>query len=162
MAGLVAAAQARVRGARVEIREKGDRCGGSMLLSSGVIWRHREIDDFRAECPGGDEALQLALFERLDSDLQWLESLGAAPTERGTGNRATTGARFDTRALTAALVEAAGGEVRLGDPLERLPADVPVVLATGGFQADRELVRNHVTPEADALLLRATPWSTGD
>ena len=24
-----------------------------MLLSSGVVWRHREWDDFRSECPGG-------------------------------------------------------------------------------------------------------------
>ena len=73
MAGLVAAAQARARGASVTIYEKGDRCGGSMLLSSGVIWRHRDFDRFRAECPGGDEALQRALFERLDADLEWLE-----------------------------------------------------------------------------------------
>jgi fumarate reductase flavoprotein subunit len=162
MAGLVAAAQARSRGASVEIREKGDRCGGSMLLSSGVIWRHREFDEFRAECPGGDEALQRTLHERLDDDLRWLESLGAAPAERGTGNPGTTGARFDTRALTASLLEAAGGDVRLGDPLAELPEDTPVVLATGGFQANRELVREHITPEADALLLRATRWSTGD
>ena len=56
----------------------------------------------------------------------------------------------------------AGGDVRLGDPLRELPADVPVVLATGGFQADRELVSRHITPHADELLLRASPWSTGD
>jgi fumarate reductase flavoprotein subunit len=162
MAGLVAAAQAWARGARVEIFEKGDRCGGSMLLSSGVIWRHREFSRFRAECPGGEERLQRTLFERLDAGLEWLESLGAEPIERGTGNPATTGGRWDTRALTEMLVAAAGGQVRLGEPLEALPEDVPVVLATGGFQADRELVRRHITPEADSLLLRATPWSTGD
>jgi fumarate reductase flavoprotein subunit len=162
MAGLVAAAQARARGAKVEMYEKGDRCGGSMLLSSGVIWRHRDFERFREECPGGDEALQRALFERLDPDLAWLESLGVEPAERGTGNPATTGARFDTRALTDALLAAAGGKVRLGEPLDAVPDGTPVVLATGGFQADRDLVRRHVTPEADALLLRATPWSTGD
>jgi succinate dehydrogenase/fumarate reductase flavoprotein subunit len=162
MAGLAAAAQARARGATVEIYEKGDRCGGSMLLSSGVIWRHRDFDRFREECPGGDERLQRTLFERLDTDLDWLESLGVAPTGRGTGNPATTGSRFDTGALTAALVEAAGGTVRLGEPLEAPPGDVPVVLATGGFQADRDLVRRHITTEARWLLLRATPWSTGD
>jgi succinate dehydrogenase/fumarate reductase flavoprotein subunit len=36
------------------------------------------------------------------------------------------------------------------------------VLATGGFQGDRSLVREHVTSEADHLLLRANPWSAGD
>jgi fumarate reductase flavoprotein subunit len=162
MAGLAAAAEARARGASVTVLEKGDRAGGSMLLSSGVIWRHRDFERFRAECPAGDETLQLALFERLDADLAWLESLGALRLARETGNPATTGARFDPRALTDALLAAAGGDVRLAEPLRAIPDGVPVVLATGGFQASRELVREHVTPEADSLLLRAAPWSTGD
>jgi succinate dehydrogenase/fumarate reductase flavoprotein subunit len=162
MAGLVAAAQARARGASVEIYEKGDRCGGSMLLSSGVIWRHRDFDWFRMECPTGDPRLQRIIFDRLDGDLAWLESLGAKPRARRTGNPNTSGVRFGTRALTDALLAAAGGEVRLGEPLETIALGIPVVLATGGFQGDRELVRRHITPEADSLLLRATPWSTGD
>jgi hypothetical protein len=99
--------------------------------------------------------------DRLDRDLAWLEALGARVTERGTGNQRTTGARFDTASLTAALVRAAGG-VRCGAALRSLPPGVPVVLATGGFAASRALVREHVTPEADALLLRTTPWSEGD
>ena len=37
---------------------------------------------------------------------------------------------------------------------------VPTILATGGFQGDRDLVRRYVTPEP--LVLRANPWSTGD
>jgi succinate dehydrogenase/fumarate reductase flavoprotein subunit len=81
--------------------------------------------------------------------------------ERGTGREETTGVRFDTASLTDALV-AAGGEPRLGEPLREPPGDAPLVLATGGFQADRELVREHVTPEADHLLLRAAPGSAGD
>jgi succinate dehydrogenase/fumarate reductase flavoprotein subunit len=162
MAGLAAAAQARSRGAAVEIYEKGERCGGSMLLSSGVIWRHRDFDHFREECPAGDATLQRIVFERLEGDLHWLESLGAAVTERGTPNPATAGRRFDPKGLTQALLEAAGGRVRLGEPLTALPKGAPVVLATGGFQANRELVRRRITPEADWLLLRATPWSSGD
>jgi succinate dehydrogenase/fumarate reductase flavoprotein subunit len=162
MAGLAAAAQARERGARVLLLEKGDRAGGSMLLSSGVIWRHREFERFREECPDGDERLQRTVFECLDADLEWLESLGAHPVEHGTGNPATSGARFDTRALTATLVAAAGGEVRLREPLRALPTGVPVVLATGGFQADRQLVARHITPHASEMMLRAAPFSTGD
>jgi len=162
MAGLVAAAQARSRGATVTVLEKGDRAGGSMLLSSGVIWRHRDFDDFRAECRGGDETLQRMLFERLDGDLGWLVALGARPLARDTGNPATTGARFDTRALTDVLLAAAGGDVRLREPLRSIPDGTPLVLATGGFQANRELVREHITSEADSLVLRATPWSSGD
>ena len=43
MAGLAAAAEARSLGAHPLVLEKLDRPGGSMLLSSGVIWRHREF-----------------------------------------------------------------------------------------------------------------------
>src|SRR5207244_13593042 len=97
----------------------------------------------------------------LDADVEWLESLGATVTRRETGNPRTAGARFDTRSLTNALV-AAAGELRLEQPLRELPDGVPVVLATGGFQGSRDLLREHVTPEAGHLLLRASPWSTGD
>jgi succinate dehydrogenase/fumarate reductase flavoprotein subunit len=161
MAGLVAAARARELGASVIVREKGDRPGGSALLSSGFVWRYREWDTFRVECPGGDPALQRLVWERLDDALGWLEALGAPVRARDTGNPLTTGLGFEPAGLVEALVRRAG-EVRLGEPLERLPAGNPVVLATGGFQADRELVRRHVTPEADALLLRSNPWSAGD
>ena len=161
MAGLAAAAHARLRGAEVLLLEKTGRAGGSMLLSSGVIWRHLDFGRFREECPEGDEALQRTLFDRLDGDLDWLESLGAPVTERDTPNPLTTGRRFDTGGLTRALVDAAG-EPRLGTPLTELPGDAPVLLATGGFAASRELVRRHVTPLADQLFLRAAPGSTGD
>jgi succinate dehydrogenase/fumarate reductase flavoprotein subunit len=158
MAGLVAAARARELGADVVVHEKGDRPGGSMRLSSCVVWRYREWEDFRAECPGGDPALQRLVWEGLDDALAWLESLGAPVVTRETGNPRTTGVRFDPRGLTELLAR----DVRLGEPLLELPDGVATILATGGFQADRELVREHVTPEADALVLRASPWSAGD
>jgi fumarate reductase flavoprotein subunit len=158
MAGLVAAARARELGADVVVHEKGDRAGGSMLLSSCVVWRYRDWDAFRAECPGGDPALQRLVWEGLDDALAWLESLGAPVVTRETGNPRTTGVRFDPRGLTDALAN----DVRLDEPLLRIPDDVPTILATGGFQGDRELVRRHITPEADALVLRANPWSSGD
>ncbi len=148
MAGLVAAARARELGAATVVVEKGDRPGGSMLLSSGVIWRHRSGDEFRADCPAGDVGLQRRLVEELDKALDWLESLGAEPVARETGNPRTVGRRYDPRALTEVLV-AAAGEVRLGTSFER--ADV---LATGGFGV--RLARER------GLLLRAAPWSEGD
>jgi hypothetical protein len=161
MAGLGAAARARELGAEVIVHEKLDRAGGSMLLSSGVVWRHRDFGRFRADCPNGGEALQRAVFERLDADIEWLESLGAPVVERGTGNPLTTGVRLDPTGLTGALLRAAG-EVRLGQPLRRLPEGVPVLLATGGFPASRELVRRHVSSEAEHVLVRASPGNVGD
>jgi fumarate reductase flavoprotein subunit len=161
MAGLVAAARARELGARVVVHEKGDRPGGSMLLSGGFVWRYREWERFRSECPAGDPVLQRLVWERLDDGLAWLESLGAPVLERKTGNPLTTGLRFDPRGLTDALVRRAG-DIRLGEPLRRVRGGVAVILATGGFQGDRRLVRRYVTPEADNVLMRANPWSAGD
>jgi succinate dehydrogenase/fumarate reductase flavoprotein subunit len=161
MAGLVAAARARELGADVAVFEKGDRPGGSMLLSSCVVWRYRDWERFRAECPGGDSELQRVVWEGLDDALAWLERLGAPVVARETGNPLTTGVRFDPRGLTETLVRRVG-DIRLGRPLGEVPEDVPVVLATGGFQGDRELVRERITPEASRLVLRANPWSTGD
>ncbi len=119
-----------------------------MLLSSGVIWRHRSLAEFREECPGGDPVLQRRLIDELDEGLDWLESLGAEVTERATGNPRTIGRRFDPRRLTDALARTAG-DVRLGRPFDE--ADV---LATGGFGA--RLARER------GLLLRASRWSEGD
>jgi succinate dehydrogenase/fumarate reductase flavoprotein subunit len=159
MAGLCAAARVRELGADVLVLEKGTRPGGSMLLSSCVVWRYRDFDDFRAECPGGEPALQRLVWERLDDALAWLESLGAPVVERGTGNPRTAGLRFGARGLTETLARAAG-DVRLERPL-REDDEAPVMLATGGFQGARELVRRFVQPGGE-LLLRANPWSAGD
>jgi fumarate reductase flavoprotein subunit len=152
MAGLVAAARLRDLGRPAVVVEKGGRPGGSMLLSSGFVWRHRRLESFREECPGGAPELQRLIHERLDDALDWLERVAVPAVERETGNPLTSGRRFDPRALTDALVRRAG-EVSLSRPLTELP-DVPVVLATGGFGV--RLARER------GLLVRAAPWSEGD
>jgi fumarate reductase flavoprotein subunit len=148
------------------VLEKGPRPGGSMLLSSGVVWRYRSFEEFRRQCPAGDERLQRLVFDRLDEGLEWLESLGAPVLERGTGNPLTTGVRFDPAGLTEGLVRAAG-DVRFEQPVTVTVTDTvtvtggPLVLATGGFQGDPQLVQRHVQP-AGPLRLRANPWSAGE
>jgi fumarate reductase flavoprotein subunit len=148
MAGLTAAARARELGALPVVLETGHRPGGSMLLSSGVVWRHRSLEDFHAECPDGDSVLQRRIVDELDDALDWLESLGVEPVARETGNQLTVGRRYDTRVLTDVLVRAAG-DVRLEEPFHEAG-----VLATGGFGA--RLARQR------GLLLRANAWSEGD
>jgi hypothetical protein len=158
MAGLCAAARARELGFDAVVYEKGDRAGGSMLLSSCVVWRYLDFESFRAECPLGEERLQRAVIERLDDGLQWLRSLGATVVWDETGNPRTVGVRFDPRALTEALVRAAGVEIHFG---EEPPDEAePLLLATGGFQGSRELVHEHIRP-AGELMLRANRWSAG-
>ena len=152
MAGLVAAARLCELGLEPRVLEKGTRPGGSMVLSSCVVWRHAEWERLRAECPGGAERLQRLIWERLDDGLRWLESLGAEPVWRDTENPLTTGRRYDPRALAQRLV-AAAGTVELATPLPD-DAEPPMLLATGGFPG--RLARER------GLLLRANPWSEGD
>jgi hypothetical protein len=152
MAGLVAAARLRELGHEPRVLEKGTRVGGSMLLSSCVVWRHLEWEQFRAECPGGDERLQRLIWERLDDALGWLGAAGAEPVWRDTENPLTTGRRYDPRALTRLLAEAAG-DIVLGTPLPD-DAGPPLLLATGGFAGRLAHERG--------LLLRANRWSEGD
>jgi succinate dehydrogenase/fumarate reductase flavoprotein subunit len=149
MAGLVAAARARELGLEPVVIEKGARAGGSMLLSSCVIWRHLDWDDFRTECPGGEEALQRSIWERLDDALAWLVSRGAEPVWDDTEDPRTTGKRFDAHRLTELLAR----DVRLETCLPS-DAEPPLVLATGGFGKRLAAERR--------LLLRANPWSEGD
>jgi succinate dehydrogenase/fumarate reductase flavoprotein subunit len=154
MAGLVTAARLRELGRVAVVREKGTRVGGSMLLSSCVIFRHRDFDQFRAECPDGDEALQRLVWERLDDAIAWLVARGAPAVWEETGNPRTVGKRFDPRGV----VEALGADVVLGADGR---VDGPLILCTGGFAASPELVTRHIAPAAP-LRLRANPWSAGD
>src|SRR5690348_6558759 len=154
MAGLVAAARLRELGRSVVIREKGTRAGGSMLLSSCVVFRHRELEAFREECPGGDETLQRLVWERLDDAIAWLAARGAPVVWEETGNPRTVGKRFDPRGL----VDALAGDVELSTDGR---VDGPLILCTGGFAASPELVTEHIAPAAP-LRLRANPWSAGD
>ena len=154
MAGLVAAARLRELGHTVTVREKGTRIGGSMLLSSGVIWRHREWEEFRRECPNGDERLQRIVWERLDAAIDRLESWGAPVVWEETGNPRTVGKRFEPRGLAAALA----GDVELG--ADGCDGEA-TILCTGGFAASSDLVTRYIAPAA-SLRLRAGPWSEGD
>jgi fumarate reductase flavoprotein subunit len=150
MAGLVAAARARQLGADVTVYEKGDRAGGSMLLSSCVVWRHVRFEDFRDDCPQGDERLQRLIWDRLDESLAWLESTtGVRPLWEDTENPRTTGRRYDPRELTEALSQS--GEIRLREPF---PLAERLVLATGGFPLRVARERG--------LLVRSNRWSEGD
>ena len=120
-----------------------------MLLSSGVIWRHRTLAEFRAECPGGDPALQRRIVEELDDALDWLESLGVAPVRAR--DRQPAHRRPPLR------------------PARRSPRRSSARPATSGSRR-RSRRRRSSPPAASAarlarergLLLRASPWSEGD
>lgn len=145
MAGLVAAARARELGAEPIVYEKGTRAGGSMLLSSGFIWRYRSVETHLEQCPGADPRLAATIVEQFDEALRWLESLGVELLTRDTGNPLTVGARFNPKQVVSVLAN----DVRVGET-----TGDPTILATGGFPV--QLARER------GLLLRANPWSEGD
>ncbi len=185
-AGLVAALQALEFGARVTLLEKGDRVGGSILYSSGYIWSYKDLPTFRREAPGGDPVLQRLILESLEADLDWLEENTVPALTRETGNPITIGARFDPKQVVAALndrIASSGGRILLQSSLKNLEQEPEgsvngvrvasdegprteradaVILASGGFAANPELVRRHIIRGPGTMRLRAHPWSTGD
>jgi fumarate reductase flavoprotein subunit len=185
LAGLTAALRVVELGARVTLLEKGDRPGGSFLLSSGYVWSYRDMPTFRSEAPGGDIDLQKLILDRLGSGLGWLERAGGVLLSRETGNPLTFGARFDTGQTVTALagrLQASGAEILTGTALEALTEDAgritgvrasssgkrveyatdAVVLASGGFAANPDLVGRYIIGGAGRMPVRAHPRSTGD
>jgi succinate dehydrogenase/fumarate reductase flavoprotein subunit len=189
MAGLsagLAAAQAADPGTRVIILEADARPGGSARWSSGRIWTLPDYGALRAASPLGDAALQRALSDGLDDALDWLAAgIGhLAPQPAGKSGRGrsmqlgTTGDRGAFFAAFASGVASAGVDIRYGATVEAVRRDSggqlllttgngltisasALVIATGGFQGDREALTHWLGPEASRLMLRSNPFSRG-
>jgi succinate dehydrogenase/fumarate reductase flavoprotein subunit len=186
LAGLVAALRATQLGARVTLLEKGDWLGGSFIYSSGYVWSYKDLATFRREAPGGDPILQKLILERLEAGIGWLEGLGVSALTRETGNPLTFGARLDPARTVATLADritASAGRIILGAALDGLVEDPEgrtirvrtmvgdnkrtesadaLILASGGFAANPELVSRYIIRGPGRMRLRAHPWSTGD
>src|SRR5215203_3975074 len=185
MAGLCASLTALERGARVLTLEKGNRAGGSMLLSGGLIWTFADKSQLRDEMPGGDPVLQDLVVDGLDDGLTWLEEQGVplrGPQRFMWYGRGRSAAPDELTSVLLERIVERGGDVVFNTGIESLRGEVgavcgveavgpngalsieaaSVVLATGGFQGNAELLTRYVTPHAESVYLRANPWSTGD
>lgn len=186
MAGLVAAVEAQQHGRDVVVLEKGNRAGGSMYLSAGIVYTYDSYERVRADIPHGDPGLQQLIVERKDGDIEWLAELGVALREPTGDVTFGSGKQLDPKPFTermVGLIEDAGGDVLLETPMTgllenegtvvgvtvddgaagttRIEAD-SVILATGGFQGDETLVEQFVSDTPEHVWLRSNPWSTGD
>ena len=184
MSGLCASVAALERGARVITVDKGTRFGGSMALSGGTIWTFKDMDLVREYIPDGNPLLQRMVVDGLSEAHNWLEGHGVAlgPTgdmEWGHGRIAEPPAMTETLVeqirtlggqlhLETALADLIyeGGTVRgiraFGPDGETVFEAEAVVLATGGFQGNLELVTRYITSNVSNMYVRSNPWSTGD
>ena len=186
-AGLWAAARAAEAGARVAIVEKGSRLGGSAAYAAGAFWTAPDFETLRQVVPGGDPDLGRVLVDGYQPAVERIRSRGVSVTEQWQGQMGFgVACRVDIDALLKALqaeVEAGGGRISLGQPARELLVDrdgrvrgarvattggieeiaaSSVLLATGGFQGDPELVAAFIGSPADTILVRSNPWSVGD
>jgi succinate dehydrogenase/fumarate reductase flavoprotein subunit len=161
MAGLAAAARAAEHGLRVVVAEKRPEIGGAAALSAGILWTAPDLETLERVVPDADPEIARALVEGFDPAIEALRAAGVAVSERWTGQMGFGVAHHvDIRALLARWSEQV--EVRTNTPVQELLGDHdgPVLLATGGFQGDRALLRELVG--TDELLLRGLPESCGD
>jgi succinate dehydrogenase/fumarate reductase flavoprotein subunit len=187
MAGLAGAAAAAQSGARVTVVEKSSKPGGSAALSAGIVWTAPDYQTLRRVVPGGDGALGKALIDGFWPAVEWMRSTGVTVSERWEGQMGFGSAvRVDIKALLAALqdvIVSAGGRVVVASPARTLitngagkvaGAEVDtqdgrhefradtVLIATGGFQGDPELLTTFIGRGADTMLLRSNRGSVGD
>jgi succinate dehydrogenase/fumarate reductase flavoprotein subunit len=185
MAGMTAGGYAASRGARVVVLEKGPEIGGSAVLSGTSLWTVATLEALRERAPDGDLELGRHLVEHYREALDWVRSTGVpmAPPRLVLGYG--RGFRFDILDYLRrceALVKAAGGHVLRNMTAERLltrdgavvgakvrgpdgpgAVDAPATLiATGGWQGDRGLLRDVFGKNGDLILHRANPHSTGE
>lgn len=186
LSGLAAAVTALENGAQVMLIEKAPELGGNAAISNGVIWSFSDFDRIRAEIPDGDPVLQWLVHDSIDAAWAWLESQGATLSPKITnselGRNERTMAPPQAIAALADKFRRLGGEMRLQAGLDSLitqdgvirgvrithdgrtqdGAARAVVIATGGFQGNTELLARYVVRDPDNLYLRGNPWQTGD
>lgn len=189
MAGLAAAISCAELGAEVELIEKADEPGGSAALSGGLVWTEATLERLRERNPLGDEQLNRILIENYDDSVSWLMDRGVEMSPPMTGLFGTgRGRRIqpDMKTFVATMLQAAAGagvKVFTGESLDSVLLDDAarvrgvrtrsstgfaeregrgVVLATGGFPANSEMLTRYVSPYADRLYARCNPMSTGD
>ena len=187
MAGLAAAAAAAEAGARVTVVEKSDSLGGSAAMSAGIVWTAPDFQTLRHVVPGGDPALGQALIDGFWPAVEWLRSTGVSVSDRWEGQMGFGSAvRVDIKSLFGAWqkkVVSSGGAILVESPARNLTIDEAgrvtgatvhtpdgprdmradaVLLATGGFQGDPELLATFIGGGADSMLVRSNRGSVGD
>lgn len=183
MAGLTAAARATANGAKVTVLEKAAGTGGSAQFA-GYAWTTPTREMMAEINPHGEESLRNAIVDDFAAGLDWIRGRGVECADGVPVLRYGIGHAFDTVQYLDACVreiKAGGGQVVTGADVRSLVtegdavvgADVvvagesvqihagKVLLATGGFQANHELIDEHLHENASRFPLRSNPDSDG-
>lgn len=187
MSGMCAAVAAAEKGADVQLLEKSGNLGGSFRLSGGLVWTYSSMDIVEELIPNGDAGLQDTVLREIDSSKDWLAKFGVeigravemphggrgheiAPRQAiqalrsamdELGVEVLTSAAFESISTsTSGLVTGVDARVAASERV-RLQGDA-LVLATGGFQGNAELITRYLGIPAENVLLRANRWSNGD
>ncbi len=188
MAGLAAATVAAEEGARVLVIEKRWRPSGSAALSVGMFWAVPDFETLRQRVPLGDPDLGRAVVEDYPEAVETIRRMGVPVGEQVSGVMTVgVGHSIDIHSLLdheVAVIERAGGQIACDSTVRSLligedgavtgaimrgrdgrlatvSADA-VILATGGFQGDPDLVSTYMGPNADRMLVRFNRGSVGD
>lgn len=183
MAGLTAAAHAAKQGAAVLVLERAPQVGGNAALAMGKFWTARDGEAMRRENPGGNAELADVLIEDFALALDWIRSTGTWVSEKIDVLHGE-GYLIDIHGYLSKctkIIESNGGSLALDTRVSDLMVDrergvvgarvmesdacvtAPwTLLATGGFQGDRQLLGQYFGSAAKNLLLRANPYSQGD
>ena len=185
MAGMTAAASVAAAGRRVVVVEKASELGGSTILSGGWVWTAPEPDVLITESPRAAPELVRALCSGYERLMTWIGGTGAAVSEEavildyGRGREVDltrylevcrsavvdTGGSVLTRSQMYSLTVEAGQVVgvEVYSAGEHVAFTAPwTLLATGGFQADPELIATYIHPNTPRMPLRSNRASTGD
>lgn len=184
MSGLTAAARAIDRGARVMVVEKDAVTGGSAQFA-GYAWTAPTREIMAEINPHGEESLRNAVVDDFASGLDWIRGRGVEVADGVPVLRYGIGHAFDTVQYLDACVreiKAGGGTVHTRSDVRELLREGDavvgavirldggeecevrarhVLIATGGFQANAELVDRYLHPLASGFPLRSNPNSDG-
>ncbi len=191
MAGFAAAARAVQAGARVTVLEKAPSAGGTVPLMGGFLWTATDLATFMGRMTHADLALADLVVGDFESSVAWLADIGVTigprndhffewgrgyPMEKGASQYVEVLTRFLLSRGATILTRSPGVRIRLDgegrvagvaclDYRRRRVREIEcraVVIATGGFQANTEMLTRYFGRWADQMFLRAIPWSTGD
>lgn len=192
IAGLTTALAAAEKGANVALLERSGDIGGNARFSAGMFLGAKSAEALQDYIPDGDLALQHLLCRHYDEVFAWLEAHGLPldPVFDFTDFRfvrpmglGAPGQREPFLQLMADTTEGMGVAIRTSSPVSGVTAtedgylveagdstnggaklsSPAVVFATGGFQANRNLLATYLGKDAaEALMIRSHARAMGD